>query len=36
MNIVKNVCTVVPVVLITAAAVVGIAAAVSLSSWSLL
>ena len=34
MNIVKDVCTVVPVVLVIAAAVVGIATAMSLASWS--
>ena len=36
MNIVKDVCTVVPAVLVTAAAVVGIATAMGLSSWFLL
>jgi hypothetical protein len=36
MNIVKDVCTVVPVVLVIAAAVVGIATAMSLASWSVL
>jgi len=36
MNIVKDVCIVVPVVLVTAAAVVGIATVMSLSSWSVL
>jgi hypothetical protein len=36
MDVVKNVCTVVPVVVLTAAAVLGIATAMSLSSWALL
>jgi len=36
MNFLKDVCTVVPVVLLTGVAVIGVAAALSLSSWSLL
>lgn len=36
MNTVKDVCVVVPVVMLTAAAVVGIATVLSLASWSLL
>jgi hypothetical protein len=35
-RIVKDVCTVVPVVAVTAAAVLGVAVVVGLSSWSLL
>lgn len=36
MDVVKDLCTVVPVVLLTAAAVLGIATVISLSSWALL
>ncbi len=36
MSIAKDVCTVVPVVLLTAAAVLGVATVLSLSSWALL
>lgn len=36
MNTVKNVCTVVPAVLLTAGAVLGITILISLSWWSLL
>jgi hypothetical protein len=36
MKTVKDVCTVVPAVLLTAGAVIGIAAAIGLSSWALL
>jgi len=35
-SVVKNVCTVVPVVAVTAAAVLGVAVIIGLSSWSLL
>lgn len=36
MNDVKELCTLVPVVLLTAAVVLGLATVMSLSSWSLL
>ena len=36
MNVVKDLCTVVPVVVLTAAAVLGIATVMSMSSWALL
>jgi len=36
MDVVKDVCTVVPVLVLTAAAVLGVATALSLSSWALL
>ncbi len=36
MKIVKEVCTVVPVLLLTAGAVLGLATVMSLSSWALL
>ena len=36
MKIVKDICTVVPVVLVTAGAVIGAAAVIGLSSWALL
>jgi hypothetical protein len=36
MNLLKNVCLVVPAVLITATAVVAVATVVGLSSWDLL
>ena len=36
MNDVKDLCTVLPIVLLTAAAVLGIATVMSLSSWALL
>ncbi len=36
MNVLKDVCTVVPVVLLTGVAVLGVATVVSLASWSLL
>jgi len=35
-SVVKDVCTVVPVVAVTAAAVLGVAVIIGLSSWSLL
>ena len=36
MNLIKNVCIVVPVVMITATAVIAVAAVVGLSSWDVL
>jgi hypothetical protein len=36
MSVLKDVCTVVPVVLLTGVAVLGVATVVSLASWSLL
>ena len=36
MDIVEDLCTVVPAVVLTAAAVLGIAVMISLSSWALL
>ena len=36
MDVVKDLCTVVPVVVLTAAAVLGVATVMSLSAWSLL
>lgn len=36
MNIIKDVCTIVPVVVVTATAVLGMAAVISLSSLALL
>jgi hypothetical protein len=35
-KIVKDICTVVPVVLVTAGAVIGVATVIGLSSWALL
>jgi hypothetical protein len=35
-KIVKDLCTVVPVVLVTATAVIGVATVIGLSSWALL
>jgi len=34
-SVVKDVCTIVPVVAVTAAAVIGVAVVIGLSSWSL-
>jgi hypothetical protein len=36
MDVLKDVCTVVPVVLLTGVAVLGVATVMSLASWSLL
>ena len=36
MDVVKDLCTVIPVVVLTAAAVLGVATVISLSSWALL
>jgi hypothetical protein len=36
MSVLKDVCTVVPVVLLTGVAVLGVATVMSLASWSLL